>query len=101
MIENNARLLIMGLLLNTQFWDRYTNAAIKRALVQAAGALYRIRSTSLMQVLLVVLPVVAHWATELRAHDHPPAAVMHQAILKVTKSSITEFLGIQIDEWKL
>jgi hypothetical protein len=80
---------IMGLFLNTQHWDSYTNAAVKRALYRMlrfsdAGA-------------SVALPVVAHWATELRAHGCP-AAGMHQAILKITKSSITGFLRIQIHQ---
>jgi hypothetical protein len=85
---------IMGLFLNTQHLDSYTNAAVKRALVQ--GALYRILRFSGADA-SVVLPVVAHWTTELRAHGYP-AAVMHQAILKITKSSITEFLRVQIDQ---
>jgi hypothetical protein len=71
MIENNARLL------NTQHWDSYTNAAVKRALSCKQGALYRI--PSLFSLLL-------HWATELRTRG---CAVTHQATLKITKSSKT------------
>ena len=73
----------MGLFLNTQHWDSYTNAAVKRALVQ--GALYHTlrfcaaASVALPVVLLsvaqcaatsVVLPVVSLWATELHAHGY-------------------------------
>jgi hypothetical protein len=84
----------MGLFLNTQHWDSYTNAAVKRAFVQ--GALYRILRFSNADA-SVFLPAVAHWATELRAHGYP-AAVTHQAILKITKSSITELPRVQIDQ---
>jgi hypothetical protein len=76
---DRKRRRIMGLFLNTQHWDSCTNAAVKRALVQ--GALCRILRFSDADA-SVVLPVVAHWATELRAHGYP-AAVMHQAILQI------------------
>ena len=55
------------LLAPPQHWDSYTNAAVKRALVQ--GALYRTLRFSDADA-SVVLPVVAHWATELRAHGY-------------------------------
>ena len=49
--------------LNTQHWDSYNNAPIKRALV--LGTLYRILRFS-DPLESAILPVTDHWAAELR-----------------------------------
>ena len=71
----------MGLFLNTH----------STGIAMYLRALYRILHFSDAGA-YVVLPVVANWATERGAHGYP-AAVMYQAILKITKSSITKFLS--------
>ena len=71
--------------LNTQHWDSYNNAPIKRALV--LGTLYRILRFS-DPLASTVLPVIAHWTVELRDHGYP-AHVLHRSIRSLSSAIIT------------
>ena len=82
--------------LNTQHWDSYNNAPIKRALV--LGTLYRILRFS-DPLASTVLPVIAHWTVELRDHGYP-AHVLHIDLLGPCQVQLSHApSGVQSVAW--
>jgi hypothetical protein len=85
--NNKEQNRVIKKFLNTQHWDSYNNTPIKRALV--LGTLYRIlRFFDPLES--AVLPVIAHWAVELRDRGYPAHVhVPNQSIKFLSNTIIT------------